>query len=318
MTRSTPLPPPFDERFGGRAFTADQARAAGVGRGRLRGRDFGHPHHGIYVTEASDDLLDRCAALSVALGPQHWFSHLTAARLWSIPLPQRYAPIEPLHVLTVGGRVPVRHHHVIGRSTSDDPDRRVHAGLRVIGPLATWCHLATRGATEPRMLLGRDALVTAGDYLTTKRRLSTGSTLPPLATAADLARAVDARSGRGTRALRQALALIRPGAQSPRETLLRLRIVDAGLPEPAVQLPVKTAVGVLHSDLGYERQRLLIEYQGDEHRTSRSRWRSDLTRVQLFQDAGYDVMLVGADDLVPDPSALLARIARALARENAR
>ena len=68
MTRSTPLPPPFDERFGGRAFTADQARAAGVGRGRLRGRDLGHPHHGIYVTEASDDLLDRCAALSVALG----------------------------------------------------------------------------------------------------------------------------------------------------------------------------------------------------------------------------------------------------------
>ena len=37
-----------------------------------------------------------------------------------------------------------------------------------------------------------------------------------------------------------------------------------------------------------------------------------------LQDAGYDVMLVGADDLVPDPSALLARIARALARENAR
>ncbi|MBN9177038.1 MAG: hypothetical protein J0I43_06685 [Microbacterium sp.] len=294
------------------------ARAAGVGRGRLRGRDLGHPHHGVYVAAAFDDLVDRCAALSVALGPQHWFSHLTSARLWGIPLPRRHAPIEPLHVLTVGGRVPVRHHHVVGRVTSDDPERGMHAGLRMIGPVVTWCHLATRGAVTAGSLLDRDALVIAADVLTTKRRLATGRTLPPLAAAADLVHAVEAHTGRGTRLLREALALVRPGAESPRETLLRLRIVEAGLPEPTVQLPVATTAGILYGDLGYERQRIVLEYQGDEHRTSRWRWLSDLTRVQLLQDAGYDVILVGADDLVPDPIALLARIGRALARENAR
>ncbi|MFB7890799.1 hypothetical protein ACFC1I_01180 [Microbacterium sp. NPDC056044] len=62
----------------------------------------------------------------------------------------------------------------------------------------------------------------------------------------------------------------------------------------------------------------MIEYQGDEHRSSRTRWLSDLERVQLFQDAGYEVFLIGADDVDPDCSALAARVGRFLSRESAR
>lgn len=36
-------------------------------------------------------------------GPQHWFGSLTAARLWGMPVPPHYSPLEPLHVLTVAG-----------------------------------------------------------------------------------------------------------------------------------------------------------------------------------------------------------------------
>ncbi|WP_409048564.1 hypothetical protein AB2L57_08385 [Microbacterium sp. HA-8] len=68
---------------------------------------------------------------------------------------------------------------------------------------------------------------------------------------------------------------------------------------------------MLHADLGYPRERLLFEYQGDEHRTSRRRWLRDLTRRQLFEDAGYRVIEVGADD-VDDPAPLVGRVRRAL------
>lgn len=103
---------------------------------------------------------------------------------------------------------------------------------------------------------------------------------------------------------------------SVRETFLRLALTDAGLPEPTVQLRVPTAEGDRHADLGYPAAGLLLEYLGDAHRTSRRRWLDDLTRVQLFQDAGWDVMMIGAADLDPDPAALIERVRRKLARRH--
>jgi very-short-patch-repair endonuclease len=100
---------------------------------------------------------------------------------------------------------------------------------------------------------------------------------------------------------------------SPQESIRRVALVDAGIPEPRVQVAVRTAAGVRHADLGWPEHRLLLEYQGDEHRASRRRWLDDLTRVQLLEDAGYRVILVGAADLDDDARALAARIRCALA-----
>ena len=82
-----------------------------------------------------------------------------------------------------------------------------------------------------------------------------------------------------------------------------------------MQPAIPTADGVRHPDLGYLAERTLIEYLGDVHRTDRDTWRKDLTRVQLFQDAGYDVILVGADDITAEAMpALAARVRRAIRR----
>ncbi|HET8928020.1 MAG TPA: hypothetical protein VFN24_09390 [Microbacterium sp.] len=105
---------------------------------------------------------------------------------------------------------------------------------------------------------------------------------------------------------------------SVRETFLRLALTAGGLPEPVVQPKVATAMGDRHADLGYRDARLLLEYLGDAHRTSRRRWLEDLTRVQLFKDAGWDVMMIGAADLEPDPAPLVERVRRALARRHPR
>jgi hypothetical protein len=45
--------------------------------------------------------------------------------------------------------------------------------------------------------------------------------------------------------------------------------------------------------------------------TSRRRWLRDLTRRQLFEDAGYRLIEIGADD-VDDPAPLVGRVRRAL------
>ena len=307
----------------GFAFTTGEARNHGVDRGRLRAADLISPHRGIHIAAAGaidDDIMSRCERLIPALGPDHWFSHRTAARIWGIPVRPAYSPLEGLHVLSVNTRVPLRHAGVFGWVTADDAVRReMFDLLPVVSPADVWCQLAHRGAVVDGELIEHEWLVAAADYLLTGRRAPDGTRGAPLCTLDELRAAIARRGrGRGTARLRRALADARFPVDSPYETRTRLGLVMHGLPEPVVQVRVETAQGVRHADLGYPEQKLLIEYQGEEHRLSRKRWLSDLTRVQLFQDAGYHVLLIGADDIEPDCSALAGRVRRALARETAR
>ncbi|MEW1962119.1 hypothetical protein AB0269_06635 [Microbacterium sp. NPDC077644] len=271
---------------------------------RMRGRDLQRPFHGVRADAPLETLRDRCAALGKALRPHQCFSHETAAELWRMPLPSRGGP---LHVTAVGARGRVRRPGVVGwERPDDDLPTFLLAGVLVLAPADVWCQLSTR--------LSRRWLVAVGDFLISGERTDFGRR-PPLCTPEMLADAVR-RHGRrrGAVALKWALGMLRAPVDSPRESLLRLALIAGGLPEPEVQLEVMTAKGKRHGDLGYRSARLIIEYQGDEHRTSRSRWLSDLTRVQLLEDAGYRVILVGADDLRDGARALIARIRRALAR----
>ncbi len=79
------------------------------------------------------------------------------------------------------------------------------------------------------------------------------------------------RGARGLRQLEAALERVDPGAQSPRETWLRLLLIDAGLPRPATQIPVTTPDGaqVYYLDMGWEEPMVAVEYDGEHHRLDR-------------------------------------------------
>ena len=96
------------------------------------------------------------------------------------------------------------------------------------------------------------------------------------------------------------------------ETLLRLVIVAAGLPEPEIGSRVVVAGGslVLHPDLAYPELRIAIEYEGGGHREA-GRWERDIERRELFEDAGWRVIRVTRHALFDEPEALIARIRRA-------
>jgi hypothetical protein len=101
-------------------------------------------------------------------------------------------------------------------------------------------------------------LVTAGDSLIRKRRT----------TLARLQTAVQGYSGRGVVVARAAVRLVRERVDSPRETWLRLCLVLAGLPMPECNLIIGDDQGPMgRVDLVYLEYRLIIEYEGDQHRT---------------------------------------------------
>ena len=117
---------------------------------------------------------------------------------------------------------------------------------------------------------------------------------------------------RGLRRLHTALPLVDPGAESPKETWLRLLLIGAGLPVPTAQIPVQPKwrlIAVL--DMGWEEYRVAAEYDGDYHRTDRRRYARDQKRMRKLEELGWIVIRVIAED---DPADVLRRVRGALSR----
>ncbi|OZV79755.1 hypothetical protein CA850_17045 [Micromonospora echinospora] len=120
----------------------------------------------------------------------------------------------------------------------------------------------------------------------------------------------DRRGGR--RALR-VFGLADPGAQSPPESHLRVRLVLAGLPRPVTQHPVRVSSGlVLHPDLAWPEFKVAVEYDGRWHADPEQLHR-DRRRLNQLVGAGWLVLHVTGRRLRHDFAALLREIRAALA-----
>ena len=121
---------------------------------------------------------------------------------------------------------------------------------------------------------------------------------------------MDAGRRRGADRLRRAIELIREDSWSPRESELRCLLVDAGFPEPELNVDVFDGVGVFIAcvDLLYPRQRVAIEYHGVHHG---AQWARDVERAAALRAAGWTVIEV-TSPLLRDPARLLRRVAAAL------
>ena len=131
----------------------------------------------------------------------------------------------------------------------------------------------------------------------------------------DVARLAERPAGRrGSQQALKVIDLADAGAESPRETYLRLLIVQAGLPRPCTQIPVYDRRGYLIArvDMGWEGDwRIAVEYDGDHHRTDERQFARDIARVEQLEAAGWIVIRVTAKDR---PADVLRRIRAAIAR----
>src|SRR5690606_16025270 len=97
--------------------------------------------------------------------------------------------------------------------------------------------------------------------------------------------------------------------------LQRLQLVRAGIPEPALNVRVTDPAGKLIAmpDLSWPKYRVLLEYEGDGHRTSRGKFLSDITRGEDYADGDWFSMRSHAGYVFGDPNVLIRRVARRLA-----
>ena len=95
------------------------------------------------------------------------------------------------------------------------------------------------------------------------------------------------------------------------ETRLRWLLIQAGLPQPQVQVDLRNSAGRLigRADLYYPQARLVIEYDGGNHR---DRMIEDLRRQNEILSAGYQLLRFTAPDVYQRPDSVVAQVARLL------
>jgi len=273
-------------------FTREQAVAAGISDAVLRRRTmFRRLLRGVYISAAIEMtlILWLRAALLVS-PPGAVVSHVTALRLYGYEL----GHLLPLHVST---RAPVRcrqkdvaTHRRIDRITA-----RWIRGIPATDPERTLVDLAY-DVTLPQLIQAIEWMIHHG--YTTVNALATYSLDHHL---------------RGVRRVRQVMGLVREGSESPMETLVRLMIRFAHLPEPDPNVELRDDHGLFlaRGDLVYVGWKIIIEYDGWHHERDGRQRQRDIGRRERLESAGWRVIVVTAHDL-KTPRQIVNRVHRAL------
>ena len=287
--------------------------AQGITPGVLRGKTFAKPFRGIRTVDEPTTLIERAAAFAPLLRPWQCLGGVSALAVLGLPVPWTLDRSDDVEVISAKERGrPDRAGVRVRRIAADRIVAWDVDGLRVASAALAWALMAGRRAVHELIVLG-DAIVTGAEHYP-GRRLS-----GPLATIDELRAITDRWTGMsGASALRTALPRIREKVESPRETDMRLFIVDAGMPEPDVQVEVHDPVtGLLlgRADLAHRDERVVEEYEGDGHR-SKGQWDRDIEKYRAFERVGLHVVRATNRDFVPSPDRWLADLAAVLARRS--
>jgi hypothetical protein len=342
MPRSAaPIPPHLGDTFSFRA-----AIAAGASARRLRNRDLIVPFRGARMIDlgpAEDTTHDdnpvaaeaaalrgdirRRARAYATVAPAHAFFYgPTAAVIWDLPVPIRVlrgdafdskgglAPgcARDLDAAVLAPRRASRASGIRGRKIHPAlTSVRERDGLRVASPASVWAQLAS--------WMSVDELVEVGDAIVHEPRMRGMQRAPSgsgLATLEHLATALGAGRPTGAAKLREALPLVRIGSSSPAETRFRLALIRCGLPEPQLDVDVFAMDGrpIGYTELAYVDHRILIEYEGDHHRTNREQWQRDIEKHAACVSAGWTVVRITSLDVRRGSTAGVDRVRDALCR----
>jgi hypothetical protein len=287
-------------------FTFGSALASGVTLDRLRRKDVVNVGRGLYRPADWDFDLEGAARALSAASPGAWISHVTAARLRCQLLPPWLADSTELHLSKPRSLPSVRRKGVFGHTvlTLDDEIELVD-GIRLSTRSRTWLDLA-------RILPLKD-LVSMGDELIRIPRVDFEGRTQPYDTMAGLRMLAGRHPNlQGVVRAREALDLMRVGADSAPESQLRLAITDAGLPQPELQVPLRAGDARSPSaDLAYRHRRLAIQYDGGHH-LGGAQILSDRRRDRAFESAGWTVLVFDKSDLADDFGNAVVKIKRAL------
>ncbi len=290
MPRVTHLPEPLRRTvfLGSDAVKKDQVTPT-----QLRSKAVRRLMHDAYAdaTLPVDHGL-RIAAAALVVPDLVAIAGQSAAWLYGVRLARAGDPVEVVAKPTV-------RRHARGRitvHTGSLPDRDVQklGRFRVTTPARTCVDSARWYRDEENAVALVDAMLAA--RVVTKEAI---------------AEQLHASTGRGLVRASRALALVDARAESPPESVLRVRVIRAGLPPPVAQLEIwHDGSFVARVDLGWLEAKVALEYDGAWH-AAPGQLARDRRRLNALTQAGWTVIFVTAADL-HDMSHVFAQLQAAL------
>lgn len=276
--------------FSGVVFTRAEAVAAGVTPAMLRGRRFQSVGHGLFRYAAEALTLPDAIRSAMRLFPDGAVSHTSSLALLGLTM----RPMLPVHLAT--NRLhQVRRCDLVVHRHRGPFEPRLRNGIPVLGPERTFVDCGT--------LLDLPELVAAGDWLVAHRFVRLD----------DLRDFTAASHLDGVQRARVAAELVRPGAESVRESMARFHLVAYGLPEPAMNVDLVDESGAFlaRGDMPYPEWMVLAEYDGWYHERDAAQRQHDVLRRERLEAAGWTVVVLTSVDLA-SPQRMVWRVYRAL------
>jgi very-short-patch-repair endonuclease len=271
-----------------RPFSLDEAREAGLTWSALRGKAWRRVGPRLYRLDSlPDDPLLTLFGWQRVLPPETVFIGATAAWLHRLGL----EPTKPVEIaLPVSSGVRSRDGLMVRRLEIPRHELVSIRGIHVTALLRTLADLSLR-LPPVEALVAVDAAV--------RKRLTSSIAM---------ARYAISIKGRPGAARLRSLAQLAAPAESPMETRLRWLLIEAGLQRPQVQ--AKLLDGAARADLYYPEARLVIEYDGGNHR---DRLAEDDQRQNLLVRAGYRLLRFTASDVYGHQDVVIDQVRGALA-----
>ena len=272
-------PKPLPLHLVGMPFTLDQAREAGVSRGRARASDLWTPCREVRLPKnVPITLIDSCRAITaVTLGSL--ISHITAAKLHGFRLPLRFINTQNIHLSKNLGQGRPQRTRVLGHELSlEATDYAVVLGVPVTSVQRTLLDIAQE--------LPIDERVAVADQIVCAHNRNFGPAKLPMVEISEL--------------------------HSP-ETQLPLCITRWDLPEFICSFEIKDAAGTpkIAPDLSCPRYRTCAEYDGGHHLTAKQ-LAKDHDRNFLTTSLGWHQSVINKNDMVNDGEVAIIKIARML------
>jgi very-short-patch-repair endonuclease len=289
VSKRARIPPEFKLR----PFSLNEALEAGLTLDSLRGKTWRRISARLYRwNEMPEDPWLTLQAWRRVLPSEAVFSGATAAWLFGIVL----NPTDPVEIqVPQSARIRTRSGLLVRHCETPSAEVIAIRGLRATAlPLTLMTLCLQRPAVEA--LIAIDNAIHLG--LT-----------DPVA----LAQYAEAAKGRYGVPRLKSLASFAAPAESPMETRLRWLLIRAGLPPPVVQANLQDSAARFlgRADLYYPQSRLVLEYDGGNHR---ERLVEDDRRQNLLVNASYQLLRFTAADIYGRADVVVAQVRAALAK----
>jgi len=244
----------------------------------------------------SDAPFTRWRAAQLPLADDVVLSHSSAAAILDLPLPVWMADQRIIHVTAPRTGWRPRRRDITTHHASLVATECVEInGFRVTSPARTYADIAYR-LTVGQLVAFGDAMMR--HYGTSHREL--------------IATVLRRKRYPGRLKARRCIDLLNPMAESPKESELRILLMEARLPTPSINPDILDEYGqfLARGDIAYEDYRVLVEYDGAYH-AEMSQRAHDAARRALLREHGWIVVEIVGEDM-RYPHRVISRVKAAL------